>query len=115
MLSIDDALPKVWVEHEDTGTEFLIKPVEPSDAQRLLRNARDRKTGELDNVKYNGLAAKHMIVEWKNVGAAGVEVEPTAEAKVKFGERFGRIVVFLMEKATDAKMFSDEAQAGKNA
>ena len=114
MLNIDGVEPKVWKTHEETGTSFLIKPVEPKDAQRLLKQARDKKTGELDNVKYNGLAADHMIVEWKGVGASGVETSCTSETKIKFGERFGRIVSFLMDHATDMKMFSDEAEAGKN-
>lgn len=114
MLNIDDVIPKVWVSHEDTGTSFLIKPVEPKDAQRLLKQSRDKKTGELDNVKYNGLAANHMIEDWKKVGADGVELPCSPENKIKFGERFGRLVSFLMDRATDMKMFSDEAEAGKN-
>lgn len=115
MLSIDDILPKVWVTHEETGTRYLIKPVEPRDAQRLLKAARDKKTGELDNVKYNGLAADHMIEDWEGVGTKAAPAACTPEARVKFGERFGRIVSFLMDRATDMKLFSDEAEAGKNA
>lgn len=116
MLNIaEDAIPKVWVEHEETRTSYFIVPIEPKDGQRLLKQSRDKKTGELDNVKYNGLAAAHMIKEWKGVGANGVETACTDEAKVKFGERFVRIVSFLIDRATDMKLFSDEAEAGKNA
>lgn len=114
MLSIDDAVPTVWVEHEETNTRYLIGAVEPRDAQKLLKAARDKKTGELDNVKYNGLAAQHMIREWQGVVGAGAVSPCTPEAKVKFGERFGRIVSHLMDRATDMRLFSDEADAGKN-
>lgn len=114
MLSIDDAIPKVLVAHQETGTSYLIKPVEPKDAQRLLKAARDKKSGEIDNVKYNGLAADHMIEDWHQVGGNGVESPCNSENRIRFGERFGRIVSFLMDNATDMKMFSDEAEAGKN-
>lgn len=115
MLSIDSVVPQVWVTHEDTKTRFLVKPVEPKDGQKLLKQARDKKTGELDNVKYNGLAADHMIVEWEGVGDKGVASPCTPENRIKFGERFVRIVSFLIDKATDANLFNDEAEAGKNA
>lgn len=116
MLRIDDDLvPQVWVDHEATGTRFLIRPVEPKDAQRLLKAARDKTSGELDNVKYNGLAAAHLITDWEGVGQDGALAPCSTAARVKFGERFGRIVSFLMDRATDMKMFSDEVDAAKNA
>jgi len=114
MLDISDITPRVWITHEETKTRYRIKPVEPKDSKRLLVAARDKK-GELDGVKYNGLAAEHMIDDWEGVGAEGQPTACTPEAKVKFGERFGRIVAFLMERATDPNMFSDEEDAGKNA
>ena len=115
MLNIDELIPKVWVPHDDTGTRFFIKPIEPKDAKRLLKQATDKKTGELDHVKYNGLAAEHMIEEWDGVGERNQPTACTPEARVRFGERFSRIVAFLIERATDPKMFCDEAEAGKNA
>lgn len=114
MLDIGDINPRVWVRHEETGTRYQIKPVEPKDSKRLLAAARDKR-GELDGVKYNGLAAEHMIEAWEGVGERGQATACTPDAKVKFGERFGRIVAFLMERATDPGMFSDEDDAGKNA
>ena len=116
MLRIDDDLvPQVWVEHKETGTRYLIRPVEPKDAQRLLKAARDKESGELDNVKYNGLAAAHLICQWEGVSQSGAAASCSTEGRVKFGERFGRIVSFLMDRATDMKMFSDEAEEAKNA
>lgn len=114
MLDISDVIPRVWVTHEETKTRYLIKPVEPKDSRRLLAASKDKK-GEFDGVKYNGLAADHMIEDWEGVSANKQLTPCTSEARVKFGERFGRIVAFLMERATDPGMFGDEDDAGKNA
>lgn len=115
MLSIDDVVPQVWVPHEETDTAFLIRPLEPKDTQRLMKEATVKKSGEFDAVLYNGLCAQHMIVDWKGIGEKGVASDCTPEATMRFGRRFGRIVAFLTEKATDPKMWSDEVDAGKNA
>ncbi|MFT3964119.1 hypothetical protein [Propionivibrio sp.] len=115
MLSIGDIIPQVWVTHEDTGTRYLIQPLQPRDGQRLLQAARNKKTGEIDHVTYNGLVAEHIVRDWDGVGDKGVATPCTPEARIRFGERFGRIVGFLIEKAVDPALFSDEAEAGKNA
>lgn len=114
MLDISDITPRVWVSHKETKTRYQIKPVEPKDSKRLLAAAKD-ENGEFDGVKYNGLAAEYMIIDWEGVSANKQPTPCTSEARVKFGERFGRIVALLMERATDPRMFSDEEDAGKNA
>lgn len=113
MLSIDETCPQVWIEHEETKTRYLIRPIEPRDSQKLLRRSRD-KAGGIDYVKHNGLTVDFAVVEWEGVGARGVVSPCTSENKIRFGERFGKIVGFISEKASDPALFMDEEGDAKN-
>ena len=113
MLSIDETRPRVWIEHEETKTRYLIGPIEPRDNQKLLKRARD-KQGNIDFVRFNGLLVEHAVFEWDGVGARGVVAPCSAENKIKHGERFGKIANFISEKASDPALFLEEEEDAKN-
>ena len=113
MLSIDETRPRVWIEHEETGTRYLVGPIEPRDNQKLLKRSRD-KQGNIDFVKHNGLSVDFAVFEWEGVGARGVAAPCSTENKIKHGERFGRIAVFIAEKAGDPALFLEEEHDAKN-
>lgn len=114
MLNLN-ADPQVWVTHEESGCEFLIRPLDPRANQKLLKAARDPKKGEVDFIKHNGLVVDHVVIEWKGVGGNGAELPPTEENKKKLGEKFPPIANFLFQRATDIKLFCDEVDEAKNA
>lgn len=113
MLNID-ANPQQWVTHEPTGCRFKIKPLDLRTNQALVKECRDA-AGEQDAVQYNGRVVDAVVLDWEGVGAGGVLAAPTADNKRKLGERIPSLSGFLYQKATDVRMFLDEADAAKNA
>lgn len=114
MLNLN-ANPQVWVHHEETDTEYLIQPLDPRRNQKLLKEARDPKKGDVDFIKHNGLIVNEVVLEWKRVGGPEGELPPTDENKRKLGEKFPPVAQFLFQQATDIKLFVDEVDAAKNA
>lgn len=113
MLNLN-ADPQVWVTHEESGCEFLIRPLDPRENQKLRKRATDRK-GVFDFIAHNGLLVDHLVIEWSRVGGPGGELPPTEENKKKLGEKFPGIANFIFERATDIKLFCDEVDEAKNA
>lgn len=108
-----DTNPQVWVKHDETGAEFLIKAIEPRDNQKLIKQARDKK-GEVDFIVHNGLICDHAIVEWKGIGDGNGEIAASPENKKKLGEKFGPLSNWIFQQATDIKLFMEETRAGKS-
>lgn len=108
-----DAMPQVWVTHEETGAEFEIRPLDPKDNQKLVKRARDKK-GDFDGLVYNGLVVDYVVLNWRGIGGATGELPASTENKVRTGERFPKIANWLHEQATDIKLFVEEMEDGKN-
>lgn len=112
MLNLN-ATPQVKIEHEETGTSYLIRPILPRDNQKLMKQARDKK-GDLDYVSFNGLLVAFAVIEWWGVGGPDGSLPPSDENKKALGEKFPVISNFVNAKATDIKLFVDEVKAAKN-
>lgn len=109
-----DASPQVTVSHDETGCEFTLKHIHPRDNQKMLKRAKDKRTGEVDFIVYNGLVVDAAVIEWAGVGGAAGELPATEEHKRTLGEKFPSIANFIFGKATDVKLFCDEVDAAKN-
>lgn len=112
MLRID-ADPQVWVIHDETGAEFLIRPMEPRLNQKLLKRSRDKK-GDIDFVTHNGLVVEEVVVDWKGVGGAAGGMPASDENKRTMGEKFPVLANWLFTQSTDIGLFCDEVDAAKN-
>jgi|GEM_PF-3076572 len=115
-LLINPKASAVWEKHEETGAEFLIKPITPEHYADLRRKCQ-RQDGTLDGAKWGEEFAAGYISDWKGVGTKDGTVPASDDNLRAFGRAQAiNIMPWVIERSTSLDFYrAEEEQAAKNA
>lgn len=117
MLLLNPKAESAWETHEETGAQFLLKPMD-SEQENALEQRCVKKDGvSLDLTEYRKLFLLEFVPDWKSVGDPKTGALPcTNENKALLARKHGNtIVAWLIRRARSLDHFkAEELAAAKN-
>lgn len=116
MLLIKPIEEQTWVKHEESESEYLIRPMNSAEYDALRRKSM-KADGTLDFVAYARNFAAANIIDWKGVGDPSGPLPCNAENRAQFATAHCILIVpWLIARAQSLDNFRrEEIDAAKNA